>query len=92
MNCITAFQPYNEDIEYIDEAKDRWSQKTELVGALKPEDLDWRPQKLNISKLGTYYAGLAKSRLTGMSEIRINFKVLNNVKTFHITIIYINMK
>lgn len=69
VKTASNLQPYNEDIEYIDEAKDRWSQKTELVGALKPEDLDWRPQKLDISKLGTYYAGLAKSRLTGLVVI-----------------------
>lgn len=38
---------------------------TKLVNALLPQDLEWREQTLDLSKLPSYYARLSKSRLTG---------------------------
>ncbi|KAG7158599.1 Protoheme IX farnesyltransferase-like [Homarus americanus] len=61
-------QPY-EDVEYIEETKDSIREKTQLVGALPPGALDWKPQRIDLKKLGSYYAGLSKSRLTGLVVI-----------------------
>ncbi|KAK7013165.1 Protoheme IX farnesyltransferase, mitochondrial [Halocaridina rubra] len=58
-------KPY-EDIEFIEESRDKKREKTELVGALRPNALDWKPQHVNIWKLGSQYSSLAKDRLTGL--------------------------
>ncbi|XP_050721479.1 protoheme IX farnesyltransferase, mitochondrial-like isoform X2 [Eriocheir sinensis] len=55
-----------DDIEYSSERESRKHREPELVGALPPGALDWRPQVLDFRKLGVYYADLAKSRLTGL--------------------------
>ncbi|KAK3851574.1 hypothetical protein Pcinc_041791 [Petrolisthes cinctipes] len=57
-------QPY-EDMEYIERVGQN-QVKPELVGALPPNALDWRPQKIDVMKLGSYYASLSKDRLTGL--------------------------
>ncbi|MPC66356.1 hypothetical protein E2C01_060503 [Portunus trituberculatus] len=53
-----------EDVEYSSERRTRKPEEPELVGALPPGALDWRPQLLDVWNLGNYYADLAKSRLT----------------------------
>ncbi|KAK8397993.1 hypothetical protein O3P69_003709 [Scylla paramamosain] len=55
-----------EDVEYSSERGTRKPEEPELVGALPPGALDWRPQVLDVWNLGNYYADLAKSRLTGL--------------------------
>ena len=52
-------------MEYSSERKTRKPEEPELVGALPPGALDWRPQVLDVWNLGNYYADLSKSRLTG---------------------------
>ncbi|KAK8746588.1 hypothetical protein OTU49_017094, partial [Cherax quadricarinatus] len=64
VQSTTNIQPY-EDIEYLEETKDNAQEGTQLVGALPPGALDWKPMQINVRKLGSYYAGLSKSRLTG---------------------------
>lgn len=59
-------KPYDEENDYVEETKDRKKVYSGLSGALNPEALDWRPQKLKLNKLAENYAGLAKSRLTGL--------------------------
>ncbi|XP_066975037.1 protoheme IX farnesyltransferase, mitochondrial [Macrobrachium rosenbergii] len=58
-------QPY-EDVEYVEDPENKKKVKPELVGALSPNALDWRLQRIDLSKLGSYYASLSKSRLTGL--------------------------
>nr|XP_053629205.1 protoheme IX farnesyltransferase-like isoform X3 [Cherax quadricarinatus] len=65
VQSTTNIQPY-EDIEYLEETKDNAQEGTQLVGALPPGALDWKPMQINVRKLGSYYAGLSKSRLTGL--------------------------
>ncbi|XP_045601778.1 protoheme IX farnesyltransferase, mitochondrial isoform X1 [Procambarus clarkii] len=65
IQSATNIQPY-EDVEYLEETPDRTRERTQLVGALPAEALDWKPQQLDLKKLGSYYAGLSKSRLTGL--------------------------
>ncbi|CAL4183020.1 unnamed protein product, partial [Meganyctiphanes norvegica] len=57
---------YDEENDYVEETKDKKKVHSGLTGALNPGALDWRPQKLLLNKLGQNYAGLAKSRLTGL--------------------------
>lgn len=74
---LYSLQPY-EDMEYV-ECVGQKEMKPQLVGALPPGALDWRPQRLDVMKLGSYYARLSKDRLTGKSSVcfECNWKPLN---------------
>lgn len=63
---IATHSQHDEDLEYSSEKGTRKPEEPELVGALPAGALDWRPQVLDIRKLGLYYADLSKSRLTGL--------------------------
>ncbi|XP_076035155.1 cytochrome c oxidase assembly factor 10 [Oratosquilla oratoria] len=63
---VVKMQPHPEDIGYEEVPQERKREKSGLVGALSPDSLDWRAQKLDLSKLHVYYMGLGKSRLTGL--------------------------
>lgn len=65
VQSASDIQPY-EDAEYVEESKDRKKEKTQLVGALNPNALDWKSQKILMENLASYYASLSKSRLTGL--------------------------
>lgn len=58
-----------EDFEYIEETKDCKQEKIELMGALPPGALDWKPQRMDFKKLGFCYSDLSKSKLTGLVVI-----------------------
>ncbi|KAG0725960.1 Protoheme IX farnesyltransferase, mitochondrial [Chionoecetes opilio] len=55
-----------EELDYASDRDTRRPQQPALVGALPAGALDWRPQVLDLRRLGPYYADLAKSRLTGL--------------------------
>lgn len=63
---VASHSQDEEDVEYSSERETRKPEEPELVGALPPGALDWRPQILDVWNLGHYYADLAKSRLTGL--------------------------
>lgn len=60
--------------------------KPELVGALPPGALDWRPQHLDMMKLGSYYARLSKDRLTGNWGV---FNIIGNPALIQGLIFYV---
>lgn len=89
----------DDDIEYNSERETRKRREPELVGALPPGALDWRPQVLDFRKLGMYYADLSKSRLTGEISIvyggvckcttLLTLVLRHYLRNIHITLVFI---